>query len=97
MECSAFPITIKVYNFKVANTHTYFAGKHSVCVHNIDCGESGPDVHKIRKINGNKKANKFVKQFGYEGEKAAEAFKKDIVGKAVNLISYMIKVQVKFI
>lgn len=79
MERSAFSITIKVYNFKVANTHTYFAGKHSVCVHNIDCGERGPDVQKI---NGNKKANKFVKQFGYEGEKAAEAFKKDIVGKA---------------
>lgn len=73
---------VKVYNFKVADTHTYFVGKHSVCVHNIDCGESGPDVQKIKRINGNKNANKFVKQFGYEGEKAAEMFKKDIVGNA---------------
>ncbi|MGE4315668.1 Hint domain-containing protein [Acinetobacter sp.] len=32
------PVTTTVYNFEVADTHTYFVGEHGVWVHNTNCG-----------------------------------------------------------
>lgn len=68
---------VKVYNFRVADNHTYFVGYTSVGVHNANCAEPGPNSKNTKIVNGNKQANKFVEQFGYE---SAEAFKADIVG-----------------
>ena len=68
---------VKVYNFRVADNHTYFVGYTSVGVHNANCAEPGPNSTNTKIVNGNKQANKFVEQFGYE---SAEAFKADIVG-----------------
>ncbi len=34
------PLTMTVYNFEVADTHTYFVGKHGVCVHDASANIS---------------------------------------------------------
>jgi hypothetical protein len=38
-------VPVKVYNFEVADWHTYHVGSHGVLVHNLDCYMDGNLMH----------------------------------------------------
>lgn len=48
-------IPIKIYNFRVANNHTYFVGDVSVGVHNANCANPGNNVKPEAAVTGSKK------------------------------------------
>ncbi|EAY30364.1 hint domain-containing protein [Microscilla marina] len=63
--------TVKVYNFEVANFHTYYVGKQSVLVHN-DCGNLPEFLVKVQQL-GTDAARKLIQQANIASKKLITA------------------------
>lgn len=83
-----------VYNFEVADWHTYYVGQLSVLVHNMcaDFRSANVNVGDIVKISSNARVNQIAQDLGCD---SAEILKKELVGVVQHLVLIwcMIKTQ----
>lgn len=69
---------ISVYNFRVANDHTYFVGNNRVGVHNAKYNPGANKPSNLKNCGDNSRANKIAEKLGFED---AHDFKEAFVGK----------------
>jgi len=72
---------IAVYNFEVQDFHTYYVGKHSVCMHNTKCGLNSVDDLVL----SSKKNAGYVAKRGWTMETMDTAIKGGVKGTSTNL------------
>ena len=57
---------VKVFNFRVADNHTYFVGNNCIAVHNSGCAEPNLKAGNLKNCGSNSDANKIAKQLGFD-------------------------------
>jgi hypothetical protein len=57
---------VKVFNFRVADNHTYFVGNNCIAVHNSGCAEPNLKAGNLKNCDSNSDANKIAKQLGFD-------------------------------